>query len=225
MKSAIIKREYMENVNTRGFIISTVVVPFLLIALVMAPALLLRTNLDNQRHIAIIDLINRLSEPVTNELQESFKTSKGDPIYIVKDIDVTLGSVEEVKSDLNQDIYGGIYDALLVSPKDIFQTNKFQLYAKNVSNIERNSTLERTVTNTVQRLRMEENGFDAGLIEQINKHVSAKTYKVKSEGSTEESGCIISHSIIYSHFNVFTCLCRGGSAVAGWAEHCHYIII
>jgi len=197
---AIIKREYLERVNTKGFIISTLVVPFVLIALVMAPALLLRTNLDNQRHIAIIDLTDRLAKPVTEGLQASYKTSKGEPIYNVKTLNVTRENIKMAKSELNQKIYEGVFDALLVFPADIFQTNNFELYAKNVSNIERNSTLERTVTNTVRRLRMQENGFDASLIEQINKRVQATTYKVKSQGSTKESGQL---SFLISYIMVF----------------------
>ena len=53
--SIIISREYLERVKRKSFIITTLLVPLLMIICMVAPALFMLLGDDEQRNIAVID--------------------------------------------------------------------------------------------------------------------------------------------------------------------------
>ena len=58
MKSAlsiIVAREYLERVKRRSFIITTILVPLLMVGLMMAPALIMLFDTPESKTIAVID--------------------------------------------------------------------------------------------------------------------------------------------------------------------------
>ena len=51
----IIQREFNERVRKKTFILSTLITPILMIALMAAPALIMKYSRGEQKHIAVID--------------------------------------------------------------------------------------------------------------------------------------------------------------------------
>ena len=64
MKSAlgiIISREYLERVKRKSFIVTTLVVPIVMIAMMFAPALIMLFDKPEEANIAVIDETGRIS--------------------------------------------------------------------------------------------------------------------------------------------------------------------
>jgi ABC-2 type transport system permease protein len=177
----IIKREYLLRVKTKAFLIGTFLLPVFIIGISFLPALLMRTNLGEQKKLVVIDETHQLFEPLSTTFAD-MKNNKGEPRYLVTQIQ-TGNNREETLNSLNQQVSSGALDAYLILPPDIFQQNQFELYGKNLSNFEFIQAVERTVSGVVRNIRLNESGMDVGLVEKLNHWVGAKTFQVGETGS------------------------------------------
>jgi ABC-2 type transport system permease protein len=181
---AIIKREYLLRVKTKAFLIGTFLLPVFIIGVSFLPMLLMRTNLGEQKKLAIIDESRQLFGPVAAAFEET-KNSKGEPIYLVNQASADSNR-QEILNSLNQQVNSGELDAYLILPADIFQQSQFELYGKNLGNFEFIQTVERAVSGVVRTIRMNQVGLDINLVQKLNRWVGAKTFQVAETGSREQ---------------------------------------
>ena len=70
---AVIRREYLERVRTKGFIIGTVLGPLLMSAVVVVPALVAGSRIGEQRTVGVIDASGAALEPLRARLADRGK--------------------------------------------------------------------------------------------------------------------------------------------------------
>ncbi|MBN1479044.1 ABC transporter permease [candidate division KSB1 bacterium] len=191
---AIIKREYLTRVKTKGFLIGTFLLPVMMFAMMMMPAFFMsRAGKSAQHKIAIIDQTERLQDKLVASFTE-IKNDKGEQRFQVQLFTSDEG-LDAAKNELNNKVSSGELDAYLVILPDIFENNKFEMHAKNVGNFEFVERVERTVSGIVRNMRLEESGLDAALVHRLNSWVSVTTFKVGEEGSTQQRAEV---SFLYS---------------------------
>ncbi len=178
---AIIKREYLLRVKTKGFLIGTLLMPVFIMAISFMPALMMQANRGEQVNLAIVDETQRLHAPVSAAFT-MMKNSKGEARYLVQNVDINR-SLEEIKTDLNQEVSNGTLSGFIVLPDSIFEKNRFELHAKNLGNFTFVQEVERTVANVVRGMRLDESGLDREQIEKLNRWVNVSTFKVGDSGS------------------------------------------
>ncbi len=190
----IIKREYLTRVKTKGFLIGTFLLPVLMFAMMMMPAFFMsRAGKSAQDKIALVDQTGRLSEKLVAAFSEE-KNSKGEPRFPVQLYNAN-DDIEATKKELNAQVSNGELNAYIIIPPDIFESNNFQMHAKNVGNFEFVQRVERTVSNIVRDMRLQESGLDTELVHRLNSWVNVTTFKVGEEGSTEQRAEV---SFLYS---------------------------
>lgn len=177
---AVVKREYLQRVKTKGFWIGTLLLPVFIIGISFLPALMMRANIGEQVKIAVVDETNRLYEPLSLSFAE-LKNNKGEARYIITQ--ASSAEREPLLTGLNRQVSDGVLDAYIILPPKIFEDNKFELYSKNLSNFELIQTLERTVSGVVRTIRLNESGLDVKQVELLNRWVNAQTFQVGGGGS------------------------------------------
>ncbi|MGP1667703.1 MAG: hypothetical protein ACTS5I_17750, partial [Rhodanobacter sp.] len=83
---AVIRREFVERVRTKAFVISTVLLPVFMVALVILPALMMSGG-DRTQRVALVDASSTLlGQPVSKALQAEKigKTAQAKPRYDVQ---------------------------------------------------------------------------------------------------------------------------------------------
>ena len=143
MKSAlgiIISREYLERVKRKSFIITTILMPLLMLAMMVAPALIMALSTPEEQTIAVIDDSGVIAPRLQNEGEITFKPVnspladiKADDTYkailvIGKDVvsapdgNVTLythGSPSMLTEQYVSDQVGGVVEDLRIRAYDI----------------------------------------------------------------------------------------------------------
>jgi ABC-2 type transport system permease protein len=76
---AVIRREYLQRVRSRAFVIGTVAVPLVMFGLMAVPILMARRNQAVDRHIAIVDRTGVLADRLEPELTELGWTVEAEP--------------------------------------------------------------------------------------------------------------------------------------------------
>lgn len=208
---AIIKREYLQRVRTKFFVIMTVLGPFMLVMFTVVPGLLVGMKTGETR-IAVVDQTEgtKLYESVRSALleqgandaekanqpnmAESVQESPKDRMakagsslmgsFRVEDAKLDGRPLEEVRNELNARIGRGELDGYLVIPPDILNNSesKTAYYGRNVSDRITSEQIERRLNTAVRRQRLIAEGVKVQDVDALSKTVGVATYPINEKG-------------------------------------------
>ncbi len=195
---AVIRREFVERVRTRAFLISTLLFPVLIGGLMFVPALLLN-RAGTAKRIAVLNAATgTLGAQVENALATA-KTGDGpdarplyDPILIpatdrlqeLQDSLIPLTGLSQEK----QAEAGGGFDGLLLVTEDAVITGSLTYLGANVGSPSEMSSLSRRLRPLVLTERLQRAGVDPAVVGQAMGPVDLVTRKVADGKLTGESG-------------------------------------
>lgn len=182
----VIKREYMTRVRTKGFIISTILLPLFILAIFLVPALLELRKSEDQQKIAVIDLSGRLFGELRDVLADTNK--QGQRIFALEQIDATSATLAPAKEEQLQRIDNDNLTGLLIIPADVFEANRVEYYARNVSNLQQNRDVRTALTQIVLQLRVVEQGLPREFAELLTKRVELETIRHARGEQTRDQG-------------------------------------
>ena len=165
----VIRREYLERVSKKSFIVSTILMPLLMIGLMIAPTLLTTYNTPEEKTIAVVDNSGIIVPSLKNEESIKFIPS--------------TAPIDSLKA--NSDIDG----KLVIGNNILTNNNGASLFTHDASSmmIEQNITkqLEEIIEN--QRLK----NYNIENLDKINNEVNAditlSTYRIDEEKDSTSS--------------------------------------
>jgi ABC-2 type transport system permease protein len=208
---AVIRREYLQRVRTKFFVIMTILGPLLLVVFTIVPGLLFSLKSGDTR-IAIIDQTEstRLYTPVRNALvrgreddddqggppdlassldknpkdrmETAAKSMRGS--FIVEPASVIGRSLEEVRLELNARIGRNELDGYLVIPPDVLNNPdaKTSYYGRNVGDVITRSQIEDRLNAAIRRQRLIAEGVKDQDVDALSESVDVATYPVNEKG-------------------------------------------
>ena len=209
---AVIKREYLQRVRTKFFVIMTVLGPFMLVVFTIVPGLLFSMKAGGDTRIAVVDQTEgtRLYEPIrtallkqdrddeanTNKqgMAESVGENPKDRMekagksltgsFRVEPATLDGRSLDDVRHELNARIGRDDLDGYLVIPADILinSESKTAYYGRNVGDVITRGQIERRLNSAVRRQRLIAGGVKDQDVDALSKSVDVKTYPVNEKG-------------------------------------------
>lgn len=170
----IIQREFLKRVRTKGFIILTITMPFIMAALVFVPLWLSSIENDEQQKVAVID--------PTGVYAKALKASKSFAFSAQPVI------TEEMRSEDSP------YDAVVAISGDLVKNNgKVTIYSHKEIPGNLLDYIQSKLNETVQKQKLEATGI-AGLdkiIDDVQRDVNMKTVKWSKEGDEQASSTYV----------------------------------
>lgn len=170
----IIQREFLKRVRTKGFIILTITMPFIMATLVFVPLWLSSIENDEQQKVAVID--------PTGVYAKALKTSKSFAFSAQPVI------TEEMRSEDSP------YDAVVAISGDLVKNNgKVTIYSHKEIPGNLLDYIQSKLNETVQKQKLEATGI-AGLdkiIDDVQRDVNMKTVKWSKEGDEQASSTYV----------------------------------
>ena len=168
----VIRREYLERVSKKSFIVSTILMPLLMIGLMIAPTLLTIYNTPEEKTIAVVDNSGIIVPSLKNEESIKFIPS--------------TAPIDSLKA--NSDI-----DGILVIGNNILTNNNgASLFTHDASSmmIEQNITkhLEKIIEN--QRLKNYNIENLDKIINEVNADITLSTYRIDEEKDSTSSSTL-----------------------------------
>ena len=176
MKSAlgiIISREYLERVKRKSFIITTILMPLLMVAMMAAPALIAAFSGPEKQTIAVIDDSGVIAPKLQNDGDIKFKA--------------VTGELADVKA--NDD-----YEAILVIGKDVVSSpnGSVTLYTHSAPSMQTEQFITSQLEKNIEDLRIR--AYDIDNLEQIMKEVEVdltmQTFRLDKEEETATSSIL-----------------------------------
>ncbi len=188
---AVLRREYLERVRTKGFVIATVLGPLLMAAMMVVPALVARSG-GKPLRLAVVDRDGSLQPAVEAALRDL--RIDGKPRFVVEP--GASGPVAEREAAIKKQVLDGRLDGYLLLPVDAVQTASASYYGRNVSNLGELRTLERRVSDVLVGRRLAAAGLDPARVKDLTRELDLKTIRVSAGGEREDRGAAFFLSII-----------------------------
>lgn len=194
--SLVIQREFLERVSKKSFIITTILMPVLMLALMATPALIMAFAGNEAKTVDIVD------ESLV--IAPALKSDDG-----IKYITCTQ-PLDSVRANSTA-------DAVLFIPKDVMDGKKaIQLYNNEASSMTLESNIRDQVNGIIENIRLE--SYDIANLDQILKEVesdvSIQSYDNTSKDEEKESSTILSYILgTVLTFFLYMCLLLYGQMV------------
>lgn len=193
---AVIRREFVERVRTKAFIISTLLFPFLMVFFSVMPALMMTGGTRAQR-IAIVDATTdgtgaRIEQGLARE--QFSRDGQRLPRYELSRVEVGEGAAEAARDSLvgltgfSRDARPDGLDGVFVITDAAMTEGKISYFGSNVGSIETMARLEGAVSSVIRNTRLERAGVDPAVLQRAMIPTQLTTAKVSDGQTTGESG-------------------------------------
>lgn len=215
---AVVKREYVQKVRTKFFVIMTILGPFMLALFTVVPGLLLNIKTGETR-LVIIDqtdngklyqslraelqavkrseiptaqnqIANSANSNAKSRFEEAGKSMRG--AFAVEEVSLKGRPVADVQRELNARIAREELDGYLILPPDLLSNSKSKAvyYGRNISDVFTRNRIEHHLNDAVRRQRLLKQGVKDEEIDSLSERVDliAKPINEKGEEGAEDSG-------------------------------------
>jgi ABC-2 type transport system permease protein len=205
---SVIKREYIQIVRTKAFIIGTVLGPVMMAAFLVVPVIMARVDVEKQETIGVIDLSQEVFSDLDKRLdQEQYRLDDESRRYVLKKTELLPGiSVDELKKELNEKVLNRELSAYILIPEDVLEivetgpaeekegSDKEESRERDIEYVSRHTTdyqelleLNSALNSVIIEKRLRKEGLDPQKISQFIKRVSLTPIKVTKKGEEKDT--------------------------------------
>ena len=173
----VAKREYLERVKKKSFIIGTILGPLLMATMIVLPGLLFELSPETQEKVAVVDRTGGLFDDFERALGDTLKD--GSRMFLLRRVEVGAAGFDETKKQLGYEVESDVIDGYLVIPEEVSEEGKATFYGKRAGNLKAYERIERALSHTVIGKRLEAEGMDYDSISHMIKGVEVEALRLK----------------------------------------------
>jgi ABC-2 type transport system permease protein len=204
----VARREYLERVRSRAFLIGTVLGPLIMAAVILLPGLVMSKQRGKAVRLVVLDETESLGPVVEAALRE--RVEKGSHRFDVRP--VGEGPREGRREALRERVVNGELDGFLVLPRDALERSAVEYYGKNVSSMTDLGALDRVVEDALIGQRLAAAGLERERVGSLIRKVDLKTIRITAQGMREDRGATFILSFVLLSL-LYTSLAIWGSAI------------
>ena len=178
---AVVRREFIERVRTKWFIISTVLGPVFLVAITVLPVVLASQG-TGPRTIAIAD---EGSGGLAERVVAQFGTGNK---FIASLVKVDERNPDAGLDSLTSAVQAKRFDGYLLLKPTTLETGKFEYRGRNVASIRDMQMLEIALRQIVVVERLTRRGIDPAVVQEAQARIEVATKRITKRGATGETG-------------------------------------
>jgi ABC-2 type transport system permease protein len=180
----IARREYLERVRTKSFLVVTVLFPVVMFGVLLGPNLLLMRGSDETKHYVVMASNARTGEALRDELKraaekpDETKVMKSAPNALLKVkliVDVATDTSAAQRTALIEQVKQKQLDGVIFSTDKELADRKVIFYTGNLSGISTQTLVKRGIANGVRRDLLLSKGFAQPEIDNVIESVDLET--------------------------------------------------
>lgn len=213
---AVIKREYLQRVRTKFFVVATVLGPLMLAVFTVVPVYIASLPAGGATRLAVIDqsgkIYDRFREALTAgdeepEADEEAENSNAAPApntgqpqpmqpqtrrseihFDVEPAFLEGRSLEETKRQLSERVRRNELDGYVVIPADILTSGRAEFYGRNTGDIFTRGEVANRLTRAVREQRLADHKIDQRVLREASRRVTLNSTKISAGGEEKVSG-------------------------------------
>ena len=191
----IARREYLERVRTRAFIIMTFLIPALMLGVTILPSYLMTRGSGQTKRITVVasdartaDIIQRqLSNPAEEQSKQDAKgpgkTDNNPPRSVKFDVNVDLDTSDKEHALLVEKVQQKQLEGVIFATKEAVEARNVRFVTLDVSSFTTNETIRAAVNRALRRDLLEKRGLSAEEIEKTLQTVDLDTRSPSGAGN------------------------------------------
>ncbi|HKG80464.1 MAG TPA: ABC transporter permease [Pyrinomonadaceae bacterium] len=197
---AVVKREYVQRVRAKMFIVSTVLLPLVMSLFGIVPAIILNMNAGSPQRVAVVDQTGKmyglLSQALYNE--ESNQQSNNDNTgqraisrsgrFLLQQVSAEGQSVEQLRADLDRRLRARELDGYLILPADFLEHGQVEYFNRNPGDLFSRRGLQSALNRAVREQRLIEAKVDSKTRQELFQPVELQAIKIGDSGAERDSG-------------------------------------
>ena len=178
---AIIKREYLTRVKSKGFLISTLLTPLVLATLLLLPAFLMGAGWRSNYRLIVLD---QTKDTALYQRVEKYLVAENDTSgrFQVQHERVNEPQLEIRKGELNKAIGEDKLNAYVVVPPTVLDQGNISYHAKDLGDFVAEMRIENAFQTAVVEQRMINSGADVARVGQLSKKIEMEKFNERGEG-------------------------------------------
>jgi ABC-2 type transport system permease protein len=211
---AIVKREYLQRVRTKMFIVVTLLGPIIMSLFGVVPALIFSIKAGGPVRVAVIDQTGRMYKRVSSSMlnengdegeqpaslasQEALNANRDQRLRQVgkaqqdnlslEEVSAKGRSLDELKQELSERIRKHDLDGYLVLPADLLQGGMAQFFGRNAGDVFTRGRLEDGLSRAVREERLAGANIDVKIVREFSQPVKLQSFKVGERGEERDRG-------------------------------------
>ncbi len=181
----IIRREYLERVRTKSFIISTLLVPLLMVALIVLPSKIATLKAPGEKRLAVVCGNADFARAVKSQLEtRKSDTLDSGPRY---NVEIVPTPDESTRSALKGRIGSGSLDAYLWLSDDALTSRKISYVAREAGDFIETTLLQKALRAALVRQELRARGVTAEQADNLLRDVDLQAVTIKA-GQEKKAG-------------------------------------
>lgn len=178
---AVIRREFLERVRTKWFIISTVLGPIFMIGITVLPAVLAARG-GAPRSVAVVDESGGM---LGQRLLTQLGTGNKFNATLVR---VDTGGAAAARDSLTRQVQQKLLDGFLVVTSATVESGIAEYRGRNVSSLRDMALIEGVLRQVVVMERLTRSGIDPAVVQEAQTRIDLRTLRITRRGATGETG-------------------------------------
>jgi ABC-2 type transport system permease protein len=220
---AVVKREYVQRVRTKFFVVATVLGPVLMAAFTIVPAMMFGIKAGGPTRLAIVDQTGRMYVRVERELisgrdrrgnseteQTPMQPPTGPPdpkeqinqagkmtkaSFTVEEVRLEGRTFEEARKNLESRIQNRELDGYVVLPPDLLKNGQPEFRARNAADVFTKETVQSSISRAVRGQRLVDAGIDEKGVDQASEPVDLKTIEAGGKESKGDASFFLAFGV------------------------------
>ena len=197
---AVLRREYIERLKARMFIVTTILFPLSLVFFGVVPVLVMSLGGSDAVRLVVVDETGKLYQRFATELSASDSKSKlplpgrtdSNPSQLsrfkVEEVLVAGRSLSEVSQELDRRLQSSEIDAYLVLPANVFETRKAEFHRRNTGDLFTSNRVQDALESSMRTQLLVDSKVDAKTISDLERPVSLESIQSTKSGNYRDSG-------------------------------------
>ena len=193
----IARREYLERVRTRSFMIMTILIPVLMAGLMIGPGMLADKISHRAKHLVVVASSEATGEAIRDQMlhtqqqsrataeearKSSLKKAPAVPPELTIDVDTDTGASH--KAELTKKVVSKELDGIIWAPEDALASRNITLITRDVSSFIENAEIQQSLNQSLSRQALVSKGLNAQEIADVFRPVKLDVQDAAGKGAT-----------------------------------------
>lgn len=206
--ATVVRREYVERVRSRSFLISTVLGPALMAGFLVVPTLVMARQRGKPLRVAVLDAQGTLRAAVEASLAR--RQAAGGERFDVRSPPAAAG--HDPRQACRAAVLSGELDGYVYLPPDAVERSAAEYHGRNVSNMMDIGLLDTAVEEALIGRRLADQGLRPDAVRSVTRKLDLKTVRLSASGEREDRGGSFFLSMVLMTM-LYTALTMWGAAV------------
>ena len=192
---AVVKREYVQRVRAKMFIVSTILLPMVMSLFGIVPALIISIDTGSPMKLAIVDQTGKMYDQLTvamfNEAGQQDATNQprgrfGN--FVLEKVDAADQSTEQIRNELDRRLRDKEIDGYMILPPDFLAHGQAEFFNRNPGDVISRRLLQSALNRAVREQRLIEAKVDTKTRQGLFQPVELEAVKIGATGQERDSG-------------------------------------